>query len=195
MTDSGIMTIGLVLLAYLWGSIPTAVLVCHMLKIPDPRQQGSGNPGTTNVLRIGTRRAAILTLLGDTGKGVLALLPCILADLNFEIRSYCTLAVVLGHLFPVFSSFRGGKGVATTLGAGIGLFWPLAIIQLLTWGIIALIGRISSLASIGTALTAPIFAWILIPELTPAYLLLSGLLLFSHRTNIRKLLSASEPRL
>ena len=195
MNDSVTLTIGLALLAYLWGSIPTAVLVCHAFDIPDPRKQGSGNPGTTNVLRIGTRKAAAYTLLGDAGKGFLAVLPCLLLELGELEKSLCCLAAISGHLFPALSSFKGGKGVATTFGACIGLFWPLAIVQLLCWGLIAAIGRISSLASIGTALIAPIFIWLTAPEYLFTLWLIAALLLFSHRSNIQNLLHGREPRL
>lgn len=194
MVDSTVITIGLVLLAYLWGSIPTAVLVCHALEIPDPRKQGSGNPGTTNVLRIGSRKAALITLFGDAGKGYLALLPCILLNLDTDIRTYCTLAAIIGHIFPVFSAFRGGKGVATSFGACLGLFWPLAIVQICLWGIVALLSRTSSLAAISTALATPIFIWIMAPQYLFTLCLVGALLIFSHRNNIHKLISGTEPK-
>jgi len=195
MTDLGLITIGLVFLAYLWGSIPSAVIVCHSLDIPDPRKQGSGNPGTTNVLRIGSRKAAIFTLIGDAGKGILALLPAILLQLPSSEQALCALAAVVGHLFPVFSSFRGGKGVATALGVCLCLFWPLALAQLFIWVIVAAFSRIASLASIACALITPIIVWIAVPPLFSVLLIISVLLLFSHRNNIRNLLSGAEPRL
>ncbi len=195
MTDLGLITIGLVFLAYLWGSIPTAVIVCHTLDIPDPRKQGSGNPGTTNVLRIGSRKAAIFTLIGDAGKGILALLPAVLLQLPSSEQALCALAAVVGHLFPVFSSFRGGKGVATALGVCLCLFWPLALSQLFIWVIVAAFSRIASLASIACALITPIIVWIAAPPLFSVLLIISALLLFSHRNNIRNLLSGAEPRL
>ena len=195
MTDLGLITIGLVLLAYLWGSIPSAVIVCHSLDIPDPRKQGSGNPGTTNVLRIGSRKAAIFTLIGDAGKGILALLPAILLQLPSSEQALCALAAVVGHLFPVFSSFRGGKGVATALGVCLCLFWPLALAQLFIWITVAAFSRIASLASIACALITPIIVWIAAPPLFSVLLIISVLLLFSHRNNIRNLLSGAEPRL
>ena len=195
MTDTGFTTIGLVFLAYLWGSIPTAVIVCHAFNIPDPRKLGSGNPGTTNVLRIGSRKAAIITLFGDAGKGVLALLPGILLHLSSTELSLCALAAIIGHLFPVFSSFRGGKGIATALGVCLCLFWPLALIQLCIWLIIAALSRVASLASIACALISPLFVWLAASEYFSVMLAISTLLLLSHRHNIRNLLSGSEPRL
>lgn len=195
MTDTGFTTIGLVFLAYLWGSIPTAVIVCHAFNIPDPRKLGSGNPGTTNVLRIGSRKAAIITLFGDAGKGVLALLPGILLHLSSTELSLFALAAIIGHLFPVFSSFRGGKGIATALGVCLCLFWPLALIQLCIWLIIAALSRVASLASIACALISPLFVWLAASEYFSVMLAISTLLLLSHRHNIRNLLSGSEPRL
>ena len=195
MTEPALLTFGLVLLAYLWGSIPTAVLVCHAFDIPDPRKKGSGNPGTTNVLRIGTRKAALVTLLGDAGKGYLALLPCVLLDLGSEIRALCAFAAIAGHMLPIFSSFKGGKGVATTFGACFGLFWPLAIVQLLVWCILAGISRRSSLASVGTALVSPIFIWLSAPQYIAIMLVISLLLITRHRSNISNLLSGTEPRI
>ena len=195
MTDTGLVTIGLIFLAYLWGSIPVAVIVCHAFNIPDPRQQGSGNPGTTNVLRIGSAKAATLTLFGDIGKGILALLPALLLPLSSTEQSLCALAAILGHLFPIFSSFKGGKGIATALGVCICLYWPLAIAQLIVWGTVAAISRTASLASIACALVSPIFIWLTAPEYFAVMLIISALLLLSHRTNIRNLLNGSEPRL
>ncbi len=194
MTDIGISTIGLILLAYLWGSIPSAVLICHALDIPDPRKQGSGNPGTTNVLRIGNRRAAIFTLFADAGKGAIALLPCLLFSLPSLDTSLCYIAVILGHLFPFFGLMKGGKGIATTMGASISLFWPLACTQLLIWAVIFSIGRISSLASVAMALISPLAIWMLAAEYLLAILPVSTLLLLRHHQNIRKLLAGKEPR-
>lgn len=195
MTDSVALTALFALSAYLLGSIPTAVLVCRALDIPDPRTKGSGNPGTTNVLRIGSRKAALITLLGDSSKGLLALLPGILLELPLLTQSLCCILVICGHLWPVFNGFRGGKGVATALGACAGLFWPLALVQLCCWVAIVAIGRISSLASIGTALISPLFVWIAADQLFPVIMISSLLLLFSHHQNIRNMLNGREPRL
>lgn len=195
MTESIAMTFGLISLAYLWGSIPTAVIVCRVLGLPDPRQRGSGNPGTTNVLRIGTRQAAFLTLLGDTSKGFLAILPCMIFELPAQTHSFCAIAAILGHLFSIFTSFRGGKGVATTLGVCLALYWPLVLFQLFCWGLIASTSRISSLASISTALLSPIFIWHTAPEYLATLWILAAILVLSHRSNIKNLLDGREPRL
>lgn len=195
MTDSIALTAGLTLLAYLWGTFPSAIIVCRVLGIPDPRQRGSGNPGTTNVLRIGSRQAASLTLLGDAGKGIAALLPCVLLELSYLSHSLCAIAAVVGHMFPVFSSFRGGKGVATTFGISLMLFWPLALFQLLVWSAIALSRKIASLASISTALISPLFIWLTAPQYLFTFWLLALLLVLSHQHNIRNLLAGKEPTL
>jgi glycerol-3-phosphate acyltransferase PlsY len=194
MTNTGLITIGLVFLAYLWGSIPTAVLVCHALNIPDPRKQGSGNPGTTNVLRIGSRKGALATLAGDVGKGILALLPCSILQLPSTEQSLCALAAIIGHLFPLFSSFRGGKGIATALGVCVSLFWPIAILQTCVWCLIFALSRTASMGSIATVLVTPILVWLAAPAYLPVILVISALLLLSHRTNIRNLLQGKEPR-
>ena len=195
MTDSIPITAGLVILAYLWGSIPTAILVCHAFKIPDPRRSGSGNPGTTNVLRLGNRVAAALTLLGDCSKGFLALLPCVLFDLSGTTAALCAIAAIYGHLYPLFNAFKGGKGVATTLGVCLGLYWPLTLVQLCVWFTIAAISRISSLASISAALISPLFVWVAAPEFILPICLISLTLLIRHHSNIKNLLSGQEPRL
>jgi glycerol-3-phosphate acyltransferase PlsY len=195
MTDSIALTASLTVLAYLWGTFPSAVIVCRVLGIPDPRQRGSGNPGTTNVLRIGNRQAAVLTLIGDTSKGIVALLPCVILDMSHLSYSFCAVAAVLGHMLPVFSSFRGGKGVATTFGVSLMLFWPLALLQLILWSTVVLSHKIASLASITTALISPLFIWLTAPHYLLTFWLLAALLVFSHRHNIRNLLTGKEPRL
>ncbi|WP_415883490.1 glycerol-3-phosphate 1-O-acyltransferase PlsY [Neptuniibacter sp. QD34_54] len=195
MTESATMAFGLIFLAYLLGSIPTAVLVCRALNLPDPRQRGSGNPGATNVLRIGSKKAAILTLLGDISKGLAALAFGKLLQISQTELSYCLLAVVAGHIFPIISPLKGGKGVATAFGACIALYWPIALIQLIIWVIAVTISKISSLASIAAALITPVFTWIIAPSHSLLLTTLCLLLLYSHRKNIKKLLNGEEPRL
>lgn len=184
----------LLLCAYLLGSFSSAVLVCRAMGLPDPRLFGSGNPGATNVLRTGGREAAILTLAGDLGKGALAVLLTLLMGASPQLQGWCLLAAVCGHLFPFFSSLRGGKGVATTLGAMLILSWPLAAIQLGCWSLCFAISRISSLASIATALLTPLFCYLLLPELVWPVSLTCLLLLLRHSSNIRKLISGREHR-
>lgn len=195
MTDTLGLTLGFILIAYLWGSLPTAVIVCRIMNLADPRQQGSGNPGATNVLRIGNKRAAALTLVGDTGKGYIALLPSIIFDLSHQMQALCCFAVILGHIYPIMPSLKGGKGVATSLGVCTALYWPLALAQVAIWCFMALIGRISSLAAISTALVSPIVIAFLQPDHLLTICLVSLLLLFSHRNNLRNLVQGCEPRL
>lgn len=185
----------MIALAYLLGSIPTAVLVCHSMGIADPRQQGSGNPGATNVLRIGGPVAAALTLLGDLGKGMAAVAAGSAAGLSGTALALCALGAVLGHLFPIQGVRRGGKGVATTLGGCLMLSLPLALCQIGSWLLVFAATRISSVASVITALLTPLLAWLLLPELLGTLTLIALLLIGRHARNIRNLLSDREPRL
>lgn len=182
----------LLLFAYLLGSIPSAILICRGMGLGDPRQHGSGNPGATNVLRTGGPQAAGLTLLADLGKGAAAVLLAINMGASLLLQGWVMLAAVCGHLFPCFSHFRGGKGVATTLGCSLLLCWPLALCQLLFWGLIFLCGRISSLASIATAAATPLFCYLLIPALLLPFTITSLLLILRHGSNIRKLIAGRE---
>ncbi len=188
-------TLVVALAAYLLGSLSCAVLTCRLLGLPDPRESGSGNPGATNVLRIGGRRAALLTLGGDAGKGLLAVLAVRALGLPVDFQALAALGVVLGHLFPLFFRFRGGKGVATALGACLALYWPLGAAQLLIWLCLARALRISSVAAIGTALASPPLYLLFAPWLLPEVTLISLLLLIRHQRNIRNLLRGQESRL
>ncbi|MBT00278.1 MAG: acyl-phosphate glycerol 3-phosphate acyltransferase [Oceanospirillaceae bacterium] len=192
LTTTAALIIGL---SYLLGSIPTAVLVCHSMGIADPRQQGSGNPGATNVLRIGNRLAAGLTLLGDLGKGMAAVALAHLAGLTGTSLALAALAAVLGHLYPIQGVKHGGKGVATTLGGCLMLSPLLALCQILSWLLLFATTRISSAASVITAALTPLYGWLLIPELLGTLTLISMLLIGRHARNIRNLLSHREPRL
>lgn len=184
----------LLLIAYLLGSIPSAIIVCKAMNLGDPRLNGSRNPGATNVMRLGGRQAALLTLLGDLSKGAAAILLAILVSAEPEVQGWTMLAAVCGHLFPFFSSLRGGKGVATTLGCTLLLSWPLALCQLLFWGLVFLLGRISSLASVATAAVTPLFCYLLIPHLLLPFVITAVLLVLRHSSNIRKLLAGREHR-
>lgn len=195
------MTILLILTAYLLGSIPFAVVASWIFKLPDPRSYGSGNPGATNVLRTGKKSAAILTLLGDAGKGWLAiLLAHHLTSPDGEgtlLIAAMMLAVFIGHLYPVFLKFRGGKGVATAAGVLLGLNPWLGATTMLTWITVALLSRISSLAALVSALLAPIYThWLLRDSiLTVAVVVISFLMIMRHRSNITNLLSGKETRI
>ncbi len=184
----------LLLCAYMMGSIPSAVLICRAMGLEDPRNLGSGNPGATNVLRMGGPQAAGLTLLADLGKGAAAVLLAVNAGASALLQGWVMLAAVCGHLFPFFSSLRGGKGVATTLGCSLLLSWPLALCQLLFWGLVFLFGRMSSLASIATAAVTPLFCYLLTPALLWPFIITSLLLVLRHSSNIRKLIAGREHR-
>ena len=183
------------LAAYLLGSVSFAIVVSRAMRLPDPRSYGSKNPGATNVLRTGRKTAAALTLLGDALKGFVAVALCH-AYVPAAVP-YAGLAAFLGHLFPVWHRFQGGKGVATAAGALFGLDWRLGLGTLATWLIIAAFLRYSSLASLVAALFAPFFAALLF-GLGPAFaavLAMSALLIWRHRENITRLLAGSESRI
>lgn len=187
----------LVVLAYLLGSISTAVIACRVLGLPDPRTQGSGNPGATNVLRLGGKKAAIIVLVGDILKGVL---PVLLARLFTDDPMWLAavaFAAFVGHLFPVFFGFRGGKGVATAFGVLLPLAWPVALSTLVTWLLTAKLSKISSLGAIVAALMTPVYAWLMTGNdwYIGLSVLLAALLLWRHRSNIRNLLNGTEPRI
>ncbi|HXV10452.1 MAG TPA: glycerol-3-phosphate 1-O-acyltransferase PlsY [Burkholderiales bacterium] len=190
----------LTLAAYLIGSVSFAVIVSRVFSLPDPRSYGSGNPGATNVLRSGRKTAAALTLLGDVAKGWLAVfLAGSFADAGMieATESAAAVAVVLGHMYPVFHRFQGGKGVATVLGVFTGLNLYLAGGALATWLIIAFFFRIASLASLISAVFAPVFCFMLygIHPFTIAVAIIAPLIIYRHRSNIRNLLSGRESRL
>ena len=183
--------------AYLLGSVASAVVTCRLMGLPDPRTHGSGNPGATNVLRQGGKKAAALTLAGDLLKGLIPVLVARLLDLPAEVIAATAGAAFLGHLYPVFFGFRGGKGVATGFGAMLGISWLLALALLATWLVMALAFRYSSLAAITAAALAPVFTVVLVP--VPAYIVavtgISFLLIWRHRSNIHNLLSGVEDRI
>ena len=187
----------LVLAGYLFGSISTAIVVCRLMGLPDPRSQGSRNPGTTNVLRIGGKKAAILTLAGDMLKGLVPVLIARALGAGPEIQAATGLAGFLGHLYPVFFGFQGGKGVATALGVFFGLHWLTGLVVTGIWIAMALLFRISSLSALTAMLLAPLLFWYLQPEMSFVYatIVISVMLFWRHRTNIRDLLSGKEGRI
>jgi len=181
--------------AYLLGSVSFAIVVSRLLKLPDPRSYGSGNPGATNVLRTGSKAAAILTLAGDGGKGWLAVWLC--SVYVAQAVPYAALAVFLGHLFPVLHHFKGGKGVATAAGVLFGIDWRLGLGTLATWIIIAVFLRYSSLAALVAAAFAPFFTALLFgfDARFAAVLVMAALLAWRHRENIARLLAGTESRI
>lgn len=180
------------LLAYLIGSIPFAILVSRAFRLPDPRSYGSGNPGATNVLRSGKKAAAISTLLGDAGKGYVAVgVAQAYAGSDQVLTVAAALAVFLGHLFPVFLRFRGGKGVATAGGVLLALYFWLGIAAIIAWILGMLVFRVSAAAAVCAAVVAPLFAFGLfgfhLYSLTA--LVMAALLIWRHRSNIEQLVS------
>ena len=187
----------LVIAAYLLGSISSAVIVCRLAGLPDPRTQGSNNPGATNVLRIGGRKAAVVTLLGDSIKGLLPVVVCHLLDRPVLVLALVGMAAFLGHLYPVFFGFKGGKGVATALGVQFGLDWMIGSAVALTWLFMAKVANISSLAALISMLLAPLYIWLIwpAPELVVMQVLITLLLIWRHRSNIQNLLAGNEGRI
>lgn len=185
-----------VLPAYLLGSLPFAVIVSKAFGLADPRSFGSKNPGATNVLRSGNKLAALLTLFGDAAKGWLAMWLAQLAGADALGVAAAGLAAFLGHLFPVFLKFRGGKGVATALGVLAGFSGWLALACVGMWVAVAAITRYSSLAALAAAALAPLAAWQLVDQQTAqAVLVMSLLLVWRHKENIRKLMAGTESRI
>ena len=187
--------------AYLFGSVSFAVLVSRMMGLPDPRTYGSNNPGATNVLRTGRKLAAALTLAGDCAKGFLAVWVAELVFGTAVPPAYrmapVAVAVVVGHMAPAFHRFQGGKGVATTLGAMLGLSLWLGLGALSTWIIMVAFFRYSSLAAIIAAASSPAWAYLLfgLHPYTLAVAIIAVLLVWRHKGNIRKLLDGTEPRI
>ena len=195
-------SVGVVVLAYLLGSLSFAVIVSKAMRLDDPRSYGSGNPGATNVLRSGNKLAAILTLLLDAAKGVVAVLIArfLAGRLGYGdgVVALAGLAAFLGHLYPVFFRFQGGKGVATAAGVLLALNWLVGLVCLGTWLVVAILTRYSSLAAVVTAVLAPVCFHSMYGRDSPvviAVAVMSVLLIWRHRANITKLLNGTESKL
>ncbi|MCC6922630.1 MAG: glycerol-3-phosphate 1-O-acyltransferase PlsY [Nitrosomonas sp.] len=190
-----------ILVAYLIGSIPFALIASWIFRLPDPRTYGSKNPGATNVLRSGKKSAAVLTLIGDAGKGwlviVLAQSQAAAWHLGDEAVAVAALAVFIGHIFPVFLRFQGGKGVATAVGVLLGLKVLLGLLAIATWIAVAVISRYSSLSALIAALLSPVYAYLIfnasLHTLTVSVMAL--LLIWRHQSNIVNLLAGKEGRI
>ncbi|HIG90807.1 MAG: glycerol-3-phosphate 1-O-acyltransferase PlsY [Methylococcales bacterium] len=180
--------------AYLLGSVSSGIIVCKLMGFDDPREHGSQNPGATNVMRVGGKKAAGITLFSDLLKGLLAVwLAKIVSDSN-SIVMLSALAVFLGNLFPVFFNFKGGKGVATGCGVLLGLSWGLGFALALTWIAVLKVSKVSSLSALIAGCLAPIFAWFIVAE--PEYIfiatVISLLSLWRHKANIMRLVQGTE---
>lgn len=187
----------LIVAAYLLGSVSSAIIVCRLMGLPDPRTQGSNNPGATNVLRIGGKKAAAITLVGDSLKGLIPMVVGHLLGAAPAVLAGIGLAAFIGHLYPVFFGFRGGKGVATALGVQIGLFWPIGLSVAAIWLFVAKVLKISSLSALISMALAPVIVWFFWPEnvLIGMQLIITGLLFWRHRSNIRNLITGTEGRI
>lgn len=183
------------IMAYLLGSLSFAVVVSRFIDAPDPRSYGSGNPGATNMLRGGRKLPALLTLIGDGTKGWIAVVLATSYQVNLWIVASCGVLVFIGHLYPLFFNFKGGKGVATALGVLLGFSPLVALLVLIVWLIVVALTRISSLAAICAAIAAPIICYILFNQNHPyfvATLVIAILVLYRHQSNLFNLLAKRE---
>ncbi|WP_413111184.1 glycerol-3-phosphate 1-O-acyltransferase PlsY [Thaumasiovibrio sp. DFM-14] len=189
------MALLIIIAAYLLGSISSAVLICRVYGLPDPRESGSGNPGATNVLRMGGKTAALLVLVFDILKGMLPVWGSYFLGLNPLYLGFVGIAACLGHIYPVFFHFKGGKGVATALGALAPIGWSLAGLLIASWLAVVAASGYSSLGSVVTALLAPLFTWWFKPEYTIAVSMLSCLIIWRHSDNIARLIKGKENKI
>ena len=193
------MTLDLLLIAfaYLLGSVSSAIIVCRLMGLPDPRTQGSNNPGATNVLRFGGKKAAAVTLVGDCLKGLVPLLAAHALDVTPLVFALTGMAAFLGHLYPVFFGFKGGKGVATALGVQFGLHWLIGGAVAAIWLFMAKVVNISSLAALVSMALAPLIVWLVwpAPELIAMQVFLTLILFWRHRSNIRDLLAGQADKI
>lgn len=187
-----------VVLSYLAGSVSAAIITCKVMGLPDPRTSGSNNPGATNVMRIGGKKAAAITLVGDLLKG---LIPVVITKIIFPeeptLVALSALSAFLGHLFPVFFSFKGGKGVATALGCIIGLNLWVALCAFTTWLIVFAISKISSMSALIAAILAPLYLWLFNASFSVviAVIIMDILLIIRHKANIERILKGKEKKL
>lgn len=183
----------LIAFGYFLGSTSAAILVCRAMSLPDPRTEGSNNPGATNVLRIAGKKPAAITLIGDFLKGLIPVCLAIWMGASDLVIALTGIAALLGHIFPVFFGFQGGKGVATGLGVLFAFSWPVAVCVALTWLIVAKVFRISSLSALVATILAPVFAWVF-SSITffLASMSISILVLYRHTDNIKRLVKGKE---
>jgi len=186
-----------VIIGYLCGSIASAVLVCRLMGLPDPRGGGSGNPGATNVLRLYGKKTAMVVLGGDVLKGLLPVAAATGLGLPDAVIALTGLAAFVGHCYPVFFGFRGGKGVATLIGVLFGTWWLLGALFVISWLIAAAASRYSSLSALTATALTPLYAWLFLPDVayTVCFSLMALLLFWRHRENIRRLLAGEESRI
>ncbi|WP_237386500.1 glycerol-3-phosphate 1-O-acyltransferase PlsY [Xenorhabdus sp. Sc-CR9] len=187
--------LGMIIFAYLCGSISSAILICRLARLPDPRQHGSGNPGATNVLRIGGKWAALAVLICDVLKGLIPVWLAYKLSIPPFYLGVIAIAACLGHIYPIFFHFKGGKGVATAFGAIAAIGWDLMGLVSGTWLLTVLLSGYSSLGAIVSALVAPFYVWWFKPEFTFPVAMLSCLVLVRHHDNIQRLWRGQESRI
>ena len=177
----------LVPMAYLVGSVSSAIIVCRLMSLDDPREHGSGNPGATNVMRIGGKKAAAITLVGDALKGLIPVVIAKTLGVDTITLSLVVFAAFLGHLYP-------GKGVATTFGVTLGVTWSLGLAVAATWFVVYKISKISSLSALIAALLTPVYVWFITEDinLLSIFVVISTILLWRHKSNIQRLLNGEE---
>ena len=187
----------LILFAYLMGSVASAILVCRIMGLTDPRSGGSGNPGATNVMRLHGKKAAVLTLAGDVMKGVVPVLLAVYLKQTDLIIALCGLAAFAGHVFPIFFGFKGGKGVATLIGVLFATHWLLGLGFVVTWLVVAGLFRYSSLAALVAACLSPIYAWFILEALPylVCHSIMVVMLVWRHQSNIKNLLNGNEGKI
>lgn len=185
------------LAGYLVGSVSTAIITCKLMGLEDPRSVGSNNPGATNVLRHGGKKAAIITLIGDMLKGLVPIIAVTMVEPAAGAIALTGLGAFLGHVFPVYYGFKGGKGVATYYGVLLGFSWVAGIAALLIWLLTAFVSKISSLSALVSALSAPFVLWYSShsPELTVILGLMTALLFWRHRSNVSNIIDGKEHKI
>ncbi len=188
---------GLIFLSYLIGSISSAVVTCKLMGLEDPRLSGSKNPGATNVLRNAGKKAAIITLLGDMIKGVIPVLLAIYLGVDYNVLALVAFAAFIGHLYPVFLKFKGGKGVATALGVYLALDWRIGLSIIGIWLLTAAVFRTSSLSALVAIFCSPFLIWQInaIQPLIIMSVVLGIMLFWRHRSNIQNMLSGAEEKI
>ncbi|ARB93333.1 glycerol-3-phosphate 1-O-acyltransferase PlsY [Legionella longbeachae] len=187
----------LVVLGYLMGSICSAVIICKACSLPDPRTEGSKNPGATNVLRLAGKQYAALVMAADLLKGTIPVLIAKILDADPATVSFTALAAVVGHMYPIFFGFKGGKGVATAIGSLLGLYFLVGVLVAATWLLVAKFSRYSSLASITSVGLAPLYSLLLIQQLSvflPIFAI-ALLILYKHKDNINRLIDGTESKI
>lgn len=187
----------LVAIGYLMGSICSAIIVCRMFSLPDPRTEGSQNPGATNVLRLAGKKYAIMVMVADVLKGTIPVVLARAVGADTITVSFTVLAAVLGHIYPIFFGFKGGKGVATAIGALLGFHFIIGVLVAATWVVVAKISRYSSLASIVSITLSPLYTLMLTNDLNtfPPLFFMVLVIIYKHKNNISRLMDGAEPKI